>query len=382
MPEQSPRSAWIQQLERLFQPLLTAAAQRTLRQHMPVEGQPDRTAVSHLEAVGRGLAGLAPWLAVEVSDPAERELQARMRQQAIAAVSGQVDPQSPDAAAFDGSAGKQPLVDSAFLAHALLRAPSILIDGLSDQQRKHVVQALVATRAIMPYRSNWLLFAAMVEAALDRLGHPIDHARVNDALVNHAQWYVGDGTYGDGPEYHADFYNSFVIQPMLLDVLAELGHHDPTWAAMVPAVTQRATRYAAIQERMIGVDGSWPVLGRSIVYRCGAFQHLAQCALQGLLPDNLPPAQVRCALAAAITRCLDAPGTYDAQGWLTIGLCGHQPGLGERYISTGSLYLASLAFLPLGLTADHPFWSDPDEAWTSQRVWLLHQDLAADRALK
>jgi hypothetical protein len=42
-------------------------------------------------------------------------------------------------------------------------------------------------------------------------------------------------------------------------------------------------------------------------------------------------------------RCLDAPGTYDSGGWLTVGLCGHQPDIGEMYISTGSLYLVRSA---------------------------------------
>lgn len=26
-------------------------------------------------------------------------------------------------------------------------------------------------------------------------------------------------------------------------------------------------------------------------------------------------------------------------------------------------------FMPLGLPADHPFWTDPAEEWTQQRAW-------------
>lgn len=39
------------------------------------------------------------------------------------------------------------------------------------------------------------------------------------------------------------------------------------------------------------------------------------------------------------------------------------------YTNNGSLYLASLAFLPLGLSADHPFWTSPSESWTSKKAW-------------
>ncbi len=26
-------------------------------------------------------------------------------------------------------------------------------------------------------------------------------------------------------------------------------------------------------------------------------------------------------------------------------------------------------FMPLGLPADHPFWTDPAEPWTQKRAW-------------
>lgn len=116
-------------------------------------------------------------------------------------------------------------------------------------------------------------------------------------------------------------------------------------------------------------DGSYPPLGRSIAYRCGAFQHLAQMALQQQLPETIAPGQCRCALFAVISKTLDAPGTFGEGGWLRIGLCGHQPSLGERYISTGSLYLCCAAFLPLGLPPGDAFWTDDDRLTSSQRAW-------------
>ena len=77
---------------------------------------------------------------------------------------------------------------------------------------------------------------------------------------------------------------------------------------------------------------------------------------------------MRGALTAVIRRTLEAPGTFDAAGWLRIGFCGHQPAIGETYISTGSLYLCAAAFLPLGLPASDPFWASPAQPWTAQRA--------------
>jgi hypothetical protein len=89
---------------------------------------------------------------------------------------------------------------------------------------------------------------------------------------------------------------------------------------------------------------------------------------------------VRGALTAVMHRTLDAPNTFDANGWLQIGLAGHQPGLGEGYINTGSLYLCSTLFLPLGLPAEASFWSQPNQPWTSVKLWG-GQDAPADHAL-
>jgi hypothetical protein len=180
---------------------------------------------------------------------------------------------------------------------------------------------------------------------------------------------LGDGAYGDGPEFHWDYYNSFVIQPMLVDVLDAAGDQYEEWNAMREAVTGRARRYAAVLERLIASDGTYPPLGRSLAYRFGAFHSLAQSALRDQLPEGVSAAQVRCALTAAIRRTLDMPGNFTPEGWLTIGFCGHQPDVGERYISTGSLYLCSAVFLPLGLPNEHPFWSGAAEDWTSRKAW-------------
>jgi hypothetical protein len=92
-------------------------------------------------------------------------------------------------------------------------------------------------------------------------------------------------------------------------------------------------------------------------------------ALRRSLPEEVSPAQVRGALTAVVNRTLDAAGTFDGDGWLRIGLCGHQPGVGETYISTGSLYLCAVAFLPLGLPSSDPFWASPSQPWTSAKAW-------------
>jgi len=379
-PPAADRAMWTDVLHRMAEPVLVNLAAGTLKAKMPVEqtARSTRQTVTHLEALGRLIAGIAPWLELGGDDTAEGRLRARYVDLARRAIDRAVDPASPDFMNFTRE--RQPLVDAAFLAQGLLRAPRVLRDGLDPGTRRHLVAALESTRVIVPGFNNWLLFSATVEAGLKQLGASWDRVRVDYALRQHDAWYKGDGTYGDGPAFHWDYYNSFVIHPMLLDVLDACGEETPAWKDLSTRAAARARRYAAVQERMVAPDGTFPVIGRSLAYRCGAFQALAQAALRRALPEGVAPAQVRGALTAVIRRTMDAPGTFDADGWLRIGFCGHQPGVGETYISTGSLYLSSAALLPLGLPASDEFWSAAPQPWTSALAWS-GQPFPIDRAL-
>jgi hypothetical protein len=377
------RASWLNLLLQIAGPVLEAASQGQLQSRMPVEAAPghqaDRRRCTHLEAVARTLAGIAPWLEHAPATGPEDRLRTRFAEFAQQSLIHGVDPQSPAWLRFGEE--RQTIVDAGFLSLALARAPRTLRESLPAGTRQQLASALRATRKQSPPENNWLLFAAMIEAALFQLGESWDRARVDDALRKHAAWYLGDGTYGDGPHYHADYYDSYVIHPFLLSILDVLAPQDPSWSAMQQAVHHHAQRYAAIQERVITPDGSFPPIGRSLTYRCGAFHLLADMALRKSLPEPLLPSQVRCALSAVMQRTLTPPGTFDSDGWLQIGLAGHQPSLGETYISTGSLYLCTAAFLPLGLPADHAFWTGPETPWTAKRIWQ-GENLPTDHAIE
>lgn len=366
-------------LHRLCAPILSAARGQGLATEMPVEQVPgsgrDRSSVSALEALGRILAGLAPFLERQCF---HTDADVIPLSDIHSLLADSVAPDSPRRLNFTQE--QQPLVDAAFLAHAVLRAPHALWKDLPADLQDNLANALRSTRAIAPHFNNWLLFSAMIEVALYRMGADWDRMRVDYALRQHAQWYAGDGQYRDGPHLRWDYYNSYVIHPMLDDILEALAGQNKVWDKLYAAHVARMDRHVVLLERMIGPDGSFPPIGRSLTYRCGAFQSLAQLALKDRLPEALPPGQVRAGLMAVIRRTLESEANYDPKGWLRIGLNGSQPMLGESYISTGSLYLCSTAFLPLGLAADHPFWSDPAQPWTQKRIWDSGEELPTDKA--
>lgn len=363
------RKEWLDALLRIVSPVLDSLEKGQLKKDLPLSLHEERADFAPLEAFGRGMLGLAPWLEAESEDleARERALQEKYRAKAIKCIAMATDPDSPDFMVFDR--GGQPLVDTAFLAHAIVRAPKALAGSLSPEVRHNLAEAFRSSRQITPGSSNWLFFSAMVEAGLYILGEPYDLVRVLYALRTFQGWYKGDGVYGDGAMLHCDYYNSFVIQPMYVDLVKLFADKSPEIEAMGGTVIARAARYASVLERMIGPEGSYPVVGRSICYRFGAFQMLSQAALQHELEEGVSPASVRCGLTAVIRRVMSAPDMFDEKGWLLPGVYGYQPELAEGYINIGSLYLCSAVFLPLGLSGKDEFWSGAEEEWSGKKVW-------------
>ncbi len=363
------RKQWIDAMCKIVTPVLDMLEQGKLKQSLPLTFHEERKAFAPLEAFGRSMLGLAPWLEAdsEILDEEERTRQAVYRAKAVRCIEMATNPESPDFMLFDE--GGQPLVDAAFLAHALVRAPKALAAALPEETRKHLADALRSTRKIPAYNSNWLFFSAMVEAGLYVIGEPYDIMRVIYPMRVFQQWYKGDGIYGDGAMFHWDYYNSFVIQPMYVDLVRLFENEHEEIRQMKHVVLKRAARYASQLERMIGPEGSYPIIGRSICYRFGAFQMLSQAALEHMLEPHISPASVRCGLSAVIARVMSSPDLFDENGWLRPGVFGYQPELAEGYINIGSLYLCSAVFLPLGLAPQDAFWSAPDEEWSAKKVW-------------
>jgi hypothetical protein len=377
------RTYWVKTLCRIAEPVLANMSEGRLRSNMPVkysqiyDGR-DRSVI-YMEAAGRLIAGIAPWLALKADDSDEGKQRQRLKEQALRSLVHGADPASPDY--FNWTKEKQPLVDAAYIAQAFLRAPSALWEPLDPATRQRYITEFKGLRRVGPWYNNWLLFSAIVETFLLSIGESFDPLRIDIAMRKMNEWYVGDGWYSDGPDFHFDYYNGFVIHPMMADIALQLAQKGQLPAPMHASIIRRMQRYGEILERLIAPDGTFPVVGRSVLYRFAVFQPLAQLALNGQLPATLSPGQVRAALTAVLHRLFDAPGVFTHDGWLTMGLAGDQPDAADRYLNSGNIYLTAVGLLPLGLPAGHGFWTAPPEDWTSRRAWS-GQPFKGDHALE
>jgi hypothetical protein len=376
---QQDRAYWVKALHKIAWPVVENLANGTLKKNMPLEkGSQYNLAlekVTYLEAVGRCFAGIAPWLELPDDDTYEGKLRKQYKALVIKGLTNAVDPHSADRLNFREVG--QPIVDAAYLAHAFMRAPKALWEPLDETTKQRFITEFKSLRDRTGAYNNWLLFAAMCEGLIRLQGEEFDPVRIDYALNKMREWYVGDSWYKDGDLFSMDYYNSYVIHPMLVDLLASLKIKPKTKYSQkgysvneaYDLAVKRMVRYAEYLERIIAPDGTYPAYGRSVTYRTAAFQALAQTALMHQLPLWVAPAQVRCALTKVFYNMYEGNQNFDANGWLVLGFNGHQPAMADVYTSTGSLYMATLGFLPLGLSADDKFWTDPPADWTSKKAW-------------
>jgi hypothetical protein len=378
------RSYLVSVMTRIAGPVLTALSENKLKDQFPTrDWDKARQDCTRTEAFARTLDGIAPWIELGPDTTPEGRLREKFGTMARLALINATDPKSPDYMSFGPSkiTGSQALVEAAFLAQALLRAPDVLWKPLTDLQKQNVIAAFEASRAIQPGQNNWVLFPSIVEAALWHFTGSARMDRLDYGIDQYQHWYLGDGTYGDGPQFHWDYYNSYVIHPLLLDILNVCREKNDPRGALYDEELRRAQRYATILERLISPEGTFPIMGRSSAYRLAAFQALSQLILMKQLPKEIDPGAARAGIAAVVRRMIEAPGAFDNSGWLNIGAVGYQPGIRNNYNSTGSLYFCLVGLIHLGLPADDPFWTTPPADWTQKRIWS-GQDVPGDHALE
>ena len=91
---------------KIADPVLKNLAAGTLKQNMPMVFHPDRAEYMHLEALGRTVCGIAPWLELDGLTGEEAEIQAEYRELTRKAIANAVNPESPDVMNFTEGYGR------------------------------------------------------------------------------------------------------------------------------------------------------------------------------------------------------------------------------------------------------------------------------------
>lgn len=378
--QQSDRQYWGALAYKMAQPVLENMAKGELQKNMQTEFSPSfdnrNKKVLYMECFGRLMAGVAPWLTLPDDATAEGKQRKQLREWALASYKNAVDPQNPDYLCW--GIGGQNLVDAAYIAESFLRAYDTLWKPLDEVTKKRYLAEFAKLRHIDPPYTNWLLFSSTIESFMAKAGGDFDEYRVNSACRKVEEWYVGDGWYADGPSFAFDYYSSYVFHPMYLETLQAMVDAKVNsrldYQKYYDRELRRCQKYSIILERFISPEGTFPAFGRSIPYRMATMQPLALMAWYQTLPSDLSNGQVRAALTKVLHRMFDKENNFNEKGYLSIGFCGNsQKNVADWYTNNGSLYMTTLAFMPLGLPADHPFWTDAAQPWTQVKAWNNQQ---------
>ena len=374
--QQSDRQYWCSLAYKMAQPVLENMAKGELQKNMQTEFSPSfdnrNKKVLYMECFGRLMTGVAPWLTLPDDATAEGKQRKQLREWALASYKNAVDPQSPDYLCW--GIGGQNLVDAAYIAESFLRAYDTLWKPLDEVTKKRYLAEFAKLRHIDPPYTNWLLFSSTIESFMAKAGGDFDEYRVNSACRKVEEWYVGDGWYADGPSFAFDYYSSYVFHPMYLETLQAMVDAKVNsrldYQKYYDRELKRCQKYSIVLERFISPEGTFPAFGRSIPYRMATMQPLALMAWYQKLPKDLSNGQVRAALTKVLHRMFDQQNNFNEKGFLSIGFCGtNQKNVADWYTNNGSLYMTTLAFMPLGLPADHPFWTDAAQPWTQVKAW-------------
>ena len=372
-PVWEDRIFWISTMQKIALPVLDNLAKGTLKKNMPYESKSvEGQKFTYLEAFARVFNGIAPWLELGADSSDEGKIREKYIGLTLKGISNAVNPNRSDFIFVIEP--KQSLVDVALFAQGLLRAKNEIWLNLPMDIQARIIRKLKNTRIIAPYENHWLLFTSMIEAALleftgecdkERLTYPISKFRDD--------FYIGDAIYSDGEDFESSYYNSLIIHPMINDILAVMRKYGLQDGEFLDVQLMRSSRLASQLERIISPEGTYPLLGKSLAYRCGVFHLLSQATLLKILPRNIAPVQVRCALTKVLKRQFNGNQNFDSDGWLICGLNASQVDICEKNIDTGSLYLCCAVFLALGLDLNDEFWNEPFEEWSSLKAWNGHQ---------
>lgn len=351
------KEKWEKYLLQVVMPILEDYSNCQLSQKLEPKVVPGNLDNAIVEAVSRSLMGISAWLENEEYSPQKAEARQIVKQVMINIGNREEG--------FNFSDHKQKLVEAGHLSYAMKMAPNTLFNCLSSDQKENLIEVIIESRTIVPHLNNWLLFSAVRESMLHKLGYDYNQFVIENAGLALNDWYIGDGVFKDGIYNAYDYYNSIVIQPLAYELLEEerfqaVFKHDPI---------KIFKRQMVHQERAISSTGEYAFHGRSLVYRCGVFHHLAKMSLESIIDETLSRSGIKNALSEVVKQYFENFSIFDEDGILIKGVVAKQESITEPYVSIGSLYMCSLIFLVLGIDKDDEFWTGND-SWTSKKIWL------------
>ena len=197
----------------------------------------------------------------------------------------------------------QKMVEIAALDVALVLAPDVLWEPLTDGQRQNVYRWLDQMNDHRIHPNNWRFFRILTNMVFARLGLPVNTERLKDDFGIVERCYTGGGWYFDGNDGQLDYYIPFAMHFYAL-----------IWAALSPLdengyrekLKGRSAQFAGDFIHWFSDDGAELPFGRSLTYRFAHSAFFSALALAGVESPAMP-------WGAAAAYAFDAGNTCRAE---------------------------------------------------------------------
>lgn len=301
-----------------------------------------------MEAWARPLWGLAPYWAGG-SRSADEFFEHAYCNGLIAGT----DPQS-DAYWGDCRDHDQKFVEMAAIAYALLLAPDVLWEPLTEGQRERAAAWLGKINEHSCPAGNWLWFQALVNLALRGLGMPYSESVLDEDFRALDGFYCDDGWYKDGPTGLPDYYNAMTFQFFSVLYIWKFGNRD---AVRATSYLNRLKLFAADYIKLFSARGEAVPYGRSMIYRFAQSGFWSIAAAAGVcMGRDFDAARLKGLIVRNI-EVWDYDRICDNGHVLAAGYKYPNQHMCEGYNAAGSPYWCLMAFACLALPEDNPFWS-------------------------
>lgn len=265
----------------------------------------------------------------------------------------------------------QKMVEMAAIANAILLAPEVFWEPLTEEQRQNVYCWLNQINDHKVHPNNWRFFRVLVNMLFQKLGLPENRECIQDDFTVIENCYEGDGWYFDGNPGQKDYYIPFAMHYYGLIYAEQMKELDGEYSKVL---RQRAESFYSDFIYWFDGDGREVPFGRSLTYR---FAHSAAFAAMAFAGIHVPMGELK-HLVLGNLRYWSGQPILDCGGILTIGYQYPNLIMSERYNAPGSPYWSFKTFLILALSEEHPFWQAQEERpELEEKKLLAHPNMLA-----
>jgi len=255
----------------------------------------------------------------------------------------------------------QKLVEFGGLAVALMAAPEVLWDPLTEHTKNALAQTMLSYGNGPTIQMNWRFFNIMILSFFKSRGYAVREDYIRDLLEKCLNDYHGDGWYNDSPYY--DYYSMWAFQ--LYGTLWANNYGATMYPELAARFKANLKDVVKSYPYLFSRNGEMIMWGRSISYRMGA---AVPFPLLGLLDDpSINYGWMRRIASGTLLQFLENPD-FLSDGVPNLGFYGAFDPAVQEYSCRGSAYWLGKFFLGLLVPNNSRFWTTPENlgAWDNQ----------------